>query len=219
MSRRFEALLQRRDAARLARTLKGRILNIGGRIFSVYCIIRIVSVRTTLPLSSPYPHLTCLLPQSTVNVLFPSRRSSSSRSSYPDLITDILAYVLSFVTLVDVKFEEVALLSRQLSLGLVGLIILTSLRLVLKGVTRVSSGNYVSLSMTRLICVCQALRVTSRNLGASLMMLFLAQLMASEPPLKIQISVTNPIYLKTGNLPPLNHRAATNVVPGAAGET
>lgn len=69
-----------------------------------------------------------------------------------------LAYLVGLLPSVHIPPEDVAVISRQISLALVGVIILSSLRLVLRGVARV-------------------LRVTSRNLGASLMLLILAQLM------------------------------------------
>jgi hypothetical protein len=138
MTRNVEALRQQRQKAKFSGTFKGRLLNWFGRVFALYCIFRVIS--------------------SLVNILLPASRDPSSRTTPPDVITHILAYVLSLLSPTEVKFEEVARISRQISLALVGLIILTSLRLVLRGVT-------------------QALRVTSRNLGASLMLLILAQLM------------------------------------------
>jgi hypothetical protein len=83
-------------------------------------------------------------------------------TNFADLLAALLGYVVSrtpsssqLQTRVDIS-----LVARQISLVLVGLIILSSIRLVLRGVTRF-------------------LRVTSRNLGASLMLLVLAQLMVS----------------------------------------
>lgn len=40
---------------------------------------------------------------------------------------------------IDMRIEDVAVISRQISLALVGVIILSSMRLVLRGVTRVST--------------------------------------------------------------------------------
>jgi Kef-type K+ transport system membrane component KefB len=71
----------------------------------------------------------------------------------------MLAYFLSrFYSESEIKLEDLASFARQLSLVLVGIIILSSIRLVLRGATRM-------------------LRVTSRNLAASLMLLVLAQIM------------------------------------------
>ncbi|KAF5376741.1 hypothetical protein D9615_007881 [Tricholomella constricta] len=139
MSRNVEALRARRDSTALySRTLHGRIFNAGARIFVLYCVLRIAS---------------CL-----INVLVPSRRTSSQ--SQTDLIADLLARILApgHSSGSHLDRDAIACPARQLSLVLVGLIILTSVRRVLKGATR-------------------ALRVTSRNIGASLMMLILAQLM------------------------------------------
>lgn len=44
MTRNLDALRRRRDTARYAKTVQGRILNFGGRIFAIYCVFRVVSV-------------------------------------------------------------------------------------------------------------------------------------------------------------------------------
>jgi hypothetical protein len=90
-----------------------------------------------------------------VGAILPSL--SSSNTNYPDLITHVMAYLLSRVD-PNINTEKVAAIGRTVSLILVGVIIASSIRLVLIRVTRL-------------------LRVTSRNLGASLMLLVLAQLM------------------------------------------
>ncbi|KAJ3516331.1 hypothetical protein NLJ89_g1183 [Agrocybe chaxingu] len=139
MSRNLESLRERREAAKFASTIQGRIFHIVGKVFAVYCVIRVIS--------------------SIYNVVFlPSRRSSST--TYPDVITDLLAYFLSHFTshASDISHDQLASFARQISLVLVGVIILSSIRLVLRGATK-------------------ALRVTSRNLAASLMLLVLAQIM------------------------------------------
>ncbi|PPQ71403.1 hypothetical protein CVT26_011118 [Gymnopilus dilepis] len=145
MSRNLEALRERYEEAKFASTLKGRIFNLIGRVFMVYCIFRVIS--------------------SIYNVVFRGSRRASSNTSYTtytDLITDLLVYLISKLYANDqesrISTEDIASFSRQLSLVLVGIIILSSIRLVLRGVTR-------------------ALRITSRNLAASLMLLVLAQIM------------------------------------------
>ena len=85
----------------------------------------------------------------------------------------MLVNVLTLVTHPD--SAAITSLARQLSLVLVGIIILTSVRRVLRGATRVCVGKYFICIISHMLA--QALRVTSRNLGASLMMLLLAQLM------------------------------------------
>ncbi|KIY71005.1 hypothetical protein CYLTODRAFT_429727 [Cylindrobasidium torrendii FP15055 ss-10] len=127
-----------RDAAKHERTVYGRMFRLTGRIFAVYCVFRSISA--------------------IFNLVFPrTRRTASDGYNYPDLAAEIAAYLLALVSS-DITFEQISLASRQLGLLFVGFIILSSIRLVLRGVTR-------------------ALRVTSRNLGASMMVLFLAQLM------------------------------------------
>ncbi|KZT66792.1 hypothetical protein DAEQUDRAFT_695181 [Daedalea quercina L-15889] len=140
MSRSLEALKERQADAKFSRTIGGRIFNWGGRLFAIYCIFRILN--------------------SLVNLVIPATPQAgpqqSSRSV--DMLSIGLAKLLSLLPSVQIDESDVAIISRQISLGLVGVIILSSIRLVLRGVAR-------------------ALRVTSRNLGASLMLLILAQLM------------------------------------------
>ncbi|KAF8637139.1 hypothetical protein AX17_003043 [Amanita inopinata Kibby_2008] len=139
MTRNLESLHEARNAAKYSATLKGKMYNVFGRLFAIYCVVRIIN--------------------SLVNILLPSRRHASSATTYPDIISELLVYVLSLVSAnQNIRLEDIARISRQLSLVFVGILILTSIRLVLRGVTR-------------------ALHVTSRNLGASLMLLILAQLM------------------------------------------
>jgi len=164
MTIKLENLRELRSTDEYSRTFKGRIVNFGRKIFAVYCVIRIVS--------------------SIYNVFFRPSQPSSTIRTYPDLITNLLSYLFSLrianksllpsaidvnADLVDaepkVKFksdydyEDLACkLARQLSLILVGVIILSSIRVVLRGVTKV-------------------LRVSSRTLATSLMLLVLAQIM------------------------------------------
>jgi len=137
MARNFDVLKTRRENDKFSGTFKGKVFNWGGRLFAIYCIFRVIS--------------------SVINILTPAHNQDTA-SNYPDLITHLLAYLLSLVPSIDMSLEDVVVISRQISLVLVGVIILSSMRLVLRGVTR-------------------ALRITSRNLGASLMLLILAQLM------------------------------------------
>ncbi|TFK48188.1 hypothetical protein OE88DRAFT_1720292 [Heliocybe sulcata] len=136
MSLNLEDMKQRQSNAHFSRTLPGKLFNLGGRLFALYCIFRVLS--------------------SIINVTLPMR--SREQTSSPDLIAHYLVRLLSFFPSVDIPEKDVALVSRQISLALVGLIILSSIRLVLRGVARI-------------------LRVTNRNLGASLMLVILAQLM------------------------------------------
>lgn len=67
MSRNLEALRTRRDSAKYSRTLRGRILNISGRTFAFYCIIRIVSVSqldNSLHVFETHIHISSLLSMS-----------------------------------------------------------------------------------------------------------------------------------------------------------
>lgn len=44
MARNLDSLRQRRDEGRFAGTATGRLLGVGGRLFAVYCVFRIISV-------------------------------------------------------------------------------------------------------------------------------------------------------------------------------
>jgi len=200
MTLNLENLHELRSAAQYSRTFRGRIIDFGQRIFAIYCMIRVVS--------------------SIYNVFFRPSQSSSTIKSYPDLITNLLSYLLSLrisssPTPIDVNadpdaefksdydFEGLASkLARQLSMVLVGIIILSSIRVVLRGVTRV-------------------LRVSSRTLAASLMLLVLAQIMgiyflstivqmrASFPPPPSMISVA-PVDLPS-SMPTTTTTTTTNL--------
>lgn len=106
--------------------------------------------------------------QSLYNVLFRSGLRSNNGNNYTDLLTSLLSRIVSYLPALSkpgaephqITYEELAFFSRQVSLLLVGAIILLSLRTVLRGVTR-------------------ALRVTSRSLAVSVMVLILAQIMVS----------------------------------------
>uniref|UniRef100_A0A8H7XX95 Golgi pH regulator n=1 Tax=Psilocybe cubensis TaxID=181762 RepID=A0A8H7XX95_PSICU len=125
MTRNLDVLRERYASAKYAGTFRGRIFNTMGRLFMVYCVIRVIS--------------------SIYNVIFlPSLRTSSS-TTYPDLMTDLLDYTLSHLSSVKIDTEDLASFSRQISLFLVGIIILSSIRLVLRGATR-THADYHSFS-------------------------------------------------------------------------
>ncbi|KAI0354206.1 hypothetical protein OH77DRAFT_517207 [Trametes cingulata] len=162
MSRNLDALKQRQADAKFSRTFVGRVFNWGGRLFAVYCIYRI---------------FTCL-----VNLILPRSPPSApgeSTSTNADVVSFVLAYLLSYLPFVDLPQSRIAVISRLISLALVGVIILMSLRRVLRGVARV-------------------LRVTSRSLGASLMLLTLAQVMCI-------YLLSTLIQLRTSFPPPPTH--------------
>ncbi|KAH7924192.1 hypothetical protein BV22DRAFT_1196119 [Leucogyrophana mollusca] len=141
MTMRLSALKRNRRAAEFADSFKGKALS---RTWAVYCVARVCS--------------------SIINIASPPS-SATSPSSYGDIMAHVLAYLVSLLPLVPEGETtggnlhiDVPSLSRQISLALVGVIILSSVRVVLRGVTR-------------------AFRITSRNVSASLMLLVLAQLM------------------------------------------
>ena len=63
--------------------------------------------------------------------------TAAAAASNADAVSLVLAHLFSFLPLVRVAPETVAVLARQISLALVGAIILSSIRRVLQGVARV----------------------------------------------------------------------------------
>ncbi|EKM52448.1 uncharacterized protein PHACADRAFT_164382 [Phanerochaete carnosa HHB-10118-sp] len=162
MARNLEALKEQQRKAEYSQTVSGRLINWGGCFFAMYCVYRIIVAIFNL-----------VLPRR------PRASPSDTGRRTTDVITVCLAYLLSLIPAVHVDADGIAMLARQISLALVGVIILSSIRMVLRGVAR-------------------ALRVTSRNLGASLMLLMLAQLMGI-------YLLTTLIQLRTSFPPPPSH--------------
>ncbi|KAJ7050783.1 G protein-coupled receptor 89 [Mycena amicta] len=140
MTLRVDALRQRRLAAMYARTWYGRFSTLCGRFFALYCAFRIISTTIIFFLPSLF--------------LSTPTNSSGTTATKSSLDIDLAARILT--TLLPPA-------SRQPTPGdpllLAGVIILLSMRRVVRGVTR-------------------ALRVTSRSLGAAMMVLVLAWVMS-----------------------------------------
>ncbi|KAG8818078.1 hypothetical protein FRC19_010881 [Serendipita sp. 401] len=141
MARNLESLQARRAALQFRETWKGRIFVAIGKVFAIYCVFRIIS--------------------SIRNVIFGPSAESGGTSS-PDIITYLLARFFALFPDIPLSQQDVASLSRQISLLLVGCIILGSVRTVLRQV-----GGLLKLS--------------SRTIGAAFLLLFLAQLMVYCP--------------------------------------
>ncbi|KAJ3997090.1 G protein-coupled receptor 89 [Lentinula boryana] len=133
-------LKRRKQDEEFRRTIWGHLYGVIELVMAIYWIARITIVKVLV-----YQNL------------FASSLSSST--NYPDLISKLLADLVSFIH----RHQSIKVIARQISLLFVGLVILTSIRMVLRGVPRILSR------MTRL-----KLR---RNLGASVMLILLAQLM------------------------------------------
>lgn len=117
-------------------------------------------------------------PQSVVNLIGPVR-SNGSTSTSSDMVTQLFVYGVSLFPSINLPKDRVASVARQVSLALVGAIILSSLRQLMSGVKRVCvvlciSGTRADIHNRFSF---QVLRVTNRNLGASMMLLLLAQIM------------------------------------------
>ncbi|KAH8112124.1 Abscisic acid G-protein coupled receptor-domain-containing protein [Phellopilus nigrolimitatus] len=144
MDRNLENLKSLHANSRYNRTLQGRVFQWVGRIFALYCVFRTLS--SILNILAPYHARHSL------------NNDPHPRSSYPDLIAHLLTYMFSLLPFIHLGDESISVISRQVGLILVGVIILSSVRFVLRAVSR-------------------SLRITSQNLGASLLLLILAQLM------------------------------------------
>ncbi|OCB86065.1 hypothetical protein A7U60_g6963 [Sanghuangporus baumii] len=146
MDRNLEEMRNLYANSRYDRTLQGRIIRWAGFLFALYCAFRTLSC--ILDTLSPF--------QSSSNDI----SSEESKSSYTDLIAHFLTYLVSLLPFVYLNAGGISAIARQVSLGLVGIIILSSVRFVLRAVSRI-------------------LKITSQNLGASLLLLILAQLMGT----------------------------------------
>lgn len=144
MAKNLEVLRQRRGDARFATTLKGRVFAIIGHGFAVYCVFRIISVSVEVPNSER--HSVDNVPQSVANLVGPVR-SSDSTSTSSDMVTQLLVYGVSLFPSINLQKDQVASVARQVSLVLVGAIILSSLRQLMNGVKRVCPVLHISGTM------------------------------------------------------------------------
>lgn len=123
--------------------------------------------------------------QSLINIVLPQRQATSGGTRTPDLIALWLMYLLSFIPLPEslaflqhASPERIAAASRQISLALVGCIVLVSIRGVLRGVgsvLRMISGNGNAQNGS----AAGGSGSSRRSLLANIMLLVLAQLMVS----------------------------------------
>ncbi|CAE6529174.1 unnamed protein product, partial [Rhizoctonia solani] len=160
MSRELEHMHARQAHIEFSKTIGGRIWNAAGWLFGAYCAFRVVNSATNLlflflgfrqyPTSTPTD--TCA-PSPTVSC-------TGMSTAPPDLISGALGLLVSLVPGVPLERSEADQIARQISLLLVGCIVLSSIRVVLIGVGKV-------------------LRVTSRSVLTSLALLILAQLMGT----------------------------------------
>ncbi|KAJ3907329.1 G protein-coupled receptor 89 [Lentinula edodes] len=184
MDHNLSDLKRRKQDELFQRTIWGRMYGVVRLCMAIYWIARIIWVHPLF--HSPISSYTAL--QTIVKVLIYQNFFASSLSpstNYPDLISKLLADLLSFIhrrhfgghnhdllsgsdngqTPADLgeTQEKIKVIARQISLLFVGLVVIISIRMVLRGVSRILSR------MTKL-----KLR---RNLGASVMLVLLAQLM------------------------------------------
>ncbi|KAF5382831.1 hypothetical protein D9757_007330 [Collybiopsis confluens] len=196
MDRSLSALKRRKSDDEFNRTLKGRVYGFIGMMMAIYWAARIVWTTINVLIFRPF---------------FASSPALSSSTNYPDLISKLLADFAAFVhrhrfqshdldldpslgsTPADLgqTQEQIKIIARQISLLFVGLVILTSIRMVLRGVSRIISR------MTKL--------KLKRNLAASVMLILLAQLMGT-------YLLTTIVQLRTSFPPPDSSRSYDDAV-------
>ena len=81
--------------------------------------------------------------QSVVNLVGPVR-SSDSTSTSSDVVTQLVVYGVSLFPSINLPKDQVASVARQVSLVLIGAIILSSLRQLMSGVKRASRPPRIS---------------------------------------------------------------------------
>ncbi|KAI5119350.1 hypothetical protein M0805_004027 [Coniferiporia weirii] len=144
MDRNLENMKNLHISSQYNRTLQGRILQFAGRLFALYCVFRTLS--SILSVAAPYRSK--------------DLAEGDASTSYPDIIAHFLTYLFSLLPFIHLSQDTISAISRQVGLVLIGVIILSTVRFVLKAVSRL-------------------LKITSQNLGASLLLLILAQLMGT----------------------------------------
>lgn len=154
--------------------MSGTIVNILGYIFAIYCGARIGMVRHSVA---------ALTSQCLVSLFTPS---STQTKSNGDWISFLIALGVSRLPVGEV---DVATWSRGISLLLTGLLILSSLTMVLRWLTRV-------------------LRLTSKTVGAGFLLLTLGQLYATYViSLLVQLRSSLPASPVESSNPTSTHRA------------
>ncbi|EUC57448.1 G protein coupled receptor [Rhizoctonia solani AG-3 Rhs1AP] len=160
MSRELEHMRAQQARIEFSKTFGGRIWNVGGWLFGAYCVFRVVNSATNLLFLSlgfrQYPTFT---PSDTCTPS-PGASCTGISTAPPDLISGALGLLVSLVPGIPLERSEADQVARQISLLLVGCIVLSSIRVVLIGVGKI-------------------LRVTSQSVLTSLALLILAQLMGT----------------------------------------
>ena len=129
MDRNLEEMRNLYANSRYDQTMQGRILRWAGFLFAIYCAFRTLSVGLI-----KRPRIIRLIPfiQCILNILIPLHSSKDvsedSNPSYTDLIAHLLTYLVSLLPFVHLSAEGISAIARQVSLGLVGIIILSSVR-------------------------------------------------------------------------------------------
>ncbi|KAG8690043.1 hypothetical protein FRC08_010695, partial [Ceratobasidium sp. 394] len=198
MARELEQMRTRQARMQFSKTLGGRIWNTGGWLFGAYCAFRVLNSGINLLglllgiRSYPTPGT------SSANTCTPSSTCTSSATAAPDLISGALGVLVAIVPGIPLDRSQADQVARQISLLLVGGIVLSSIRVVLVGVGKI-------------------LRVTSRSLLASLALLVLAQLMVDVCVLLVRL-LDKPLTLCVGHVPSFNAYPVAYILPSHVNE-
>ncbi|CED83743.1 Predicted G-protein coupled receptor [Phaffia rhodozyma] len=181
ISKNLGAMKIRKSTMEFSSTLYGRVWNSIGYLFAAYCVCRIIMAIVnlfilpqiflsdpSLSLSSPLanstrsasilPSTMGTMPHNSSSTLLSSSSSSASSNLHQNHTSDWISYLIA-LALSHLPFEvDVPLWSRQISLGLVGVIILSSIQYVMRSISR-------------------ALKLGSASVGGVVLLLGLAQLM------------------------------------------
>jgi len=140
MSQSLSAMRARCDKEKFSRSLRGRALHSVTFIFGIYCTYRVVVVREHLWLVSCMGLKTCNLLKSGINLILPwSRSTPSADGTAPtDLaIRWMLSTFPSLESSLAITPGRAVSFSRQFYLLMIGIIVLSSVRRVLRGVNKV----------------------------------------------------------------------------------
>ncbi|KAJ1305917.1 hypothetical protein OPQ81_010636 [Rhizoctonia solani] len=183
MSRELEHMRARQARIEFSKTLGGRVWNAGGWLFGAYCAFRVINSATNLLFLflglRQYP---TSMPKNTCTPS-PTDSCTGMSTAPPDLISGVLGFLVSLVPGIPLEPSEADQVARQISLLLVGCIVLSSIRVVLVGVGKI-------------------LRVTSRSVLTSLALLILAQLMGTyllSTLIQLRTSFPSSVYSGSGD--------------------
>ncbi|QRV98015.1 G protein coupled receptor [Ceratobasidium sp. AG-Ba] len=131
MSRELDQMRARQARMEFSKTLSGRIWNAGGWLFAFNLLALFLGVRS-------YPASATPLSDTCIPSSSPSTTCASSATTPPDLISGALGILVAVVPGIPLDRSQADQAARQISLLLIGGIVLSSIRVVLVGVGKAS---------------------------------------------------------------------------------